>query len=49
LDNTRRTKAITRSPLITEGKVSIPTLKKIKIAMVLVYKEKGGDVGSNLA
>jgi hypothetical protein len=37
LDNTRRTGAITRSPLVTGGQASISALANAKIAMVLLY------------
>jgi hypothetical protein len=35
LDNTRRTGALTRSPLVTGGQASIPALAMIKIAVFL--------------
>jgi hypothetical protein len=37
LDNDRMTGDITRSPLVTGGQVSIPTLANTKITTVLLY------------
>ena len=49
LDNTRKTGAIIRFPLVTGGQAYIAAnLAKAKIATILLYKVNRGDVGSDL-